>query len=401
MQYLETGFLTFGHEAEVYHPNYIDSNDYVLVNRLGALPELSGCQVKRDGTGGIRAEVVFPPMADCEFTWQKYKEVFSAMKSMGCQVNLSPAIRAQRDMRRNSRNRAGGHVHIGTHKVMGISKEEFSIWSWNNFFSTGSNEHAHDTAMPFELIKDVIYRYANNQRFVDSMLPSFRRRGENSMINSIEDYSTSIRGASDRDDLASQFRGALKYHTVNVYPWTHNMGTVEFRQHHATLNMTKIRNWVRVLINMFHYSDSERLSYAGGSTIVHRFTPSDNPFRARTLKHTIWNCINTEGGMPSRDIMRICGVSYDNLRPRITEIRNHFQSDDIIRTITQQEYGNRYGTSGGRYDLNGYELNRQYTERDAQTSNQISVNYDIDDSILAGMAPDRIEYWNQMIIDRR
>lgn len=401
MQYLETGFLTFGHEAEVYHPNYTNSDDYVLVNRLGALPELSGCQVKRDGTGGIRAEVVFPPMADCEFTWQKYKEVFAVMKSMGCQVNLSPAIRAQRDMRRNSRNRAGGHVHIGTHKVMGISREEFSIWSWNNFFSTGSNEHAHDTAMPFELIKDVIYRYANNQRFIDSMLPSFRRRGENSMINSIEDYSTSIRGALDRDDLASCFRGSLKYHTVNVYPWTHNMGTVEFRQHHATLNMTKIRNWVRVLINMFHYSDSERLGYAGTATIVHRYTPSENPFRARTLKHTIWNCINTEGGMPSRDIMRICGVSYDNLRPRITEIRNHFQSDDIIRTITQQEYGNRYGTSGGRYDLNGYELNRQYTERDAQTSNQISVNYDIDDSILAGMAPDRIEYWNQMIIDRR
>ena len=131
-------------------------------------------------------------------------------------------------------------------------------------------------------------------------------------------------------------------------------------------------------------------------------TPAENPFRARTLKHTIWNCINVSGGMPSRDIMRICGVEYDNLRPRITEIRNHFQSDDIIRTITQQEYGNQYGSSGGRYDLNGYELQSQYTLRNGQSASaNISINYDIDDSILAGLSPDRIDYWNQMIIDRR
>ena len=406
MRYLETGFLTFGHEAEAYHEFWSEQR---LQAHLESQTELSGCKVTRDGTEAIKVEVIFPPMADCEFTWQKYKEVFSVMRDAGCKVSLNANIRSQ--LSYDYINKAGGHVHIGTHKVMGMSKDEFSRWSWDNFFSTGSNQHAHDASMPFELIKDVMYRYANNHKFIDSMLPKYRRynasdyrRTRNDMIKTIEGYASDIRTCDSLSEMANLLGTspyARKYHSVNIQPILDNAGTLEFRQHHATLNMGKLRNWIRVLINMFHHSDSERLSYAGTATIVHRFTPSENPFRARTLKHTIWNCINTEGGMPSRDIMRICGVSYDNLRPRITEIRNHFQSDDIIRTITQQEYGNRYGTSGGRYDLNGYELNRQYTERDRQTSSEISVNYDIDDSILAGMAPDRIEYWNQMIIDRR
>lgn len=399
--YLETGFLTFGHEAEVYHPDYLDYNDRALQSRLASYNELSGCQVDRDGTGGIRAEVIFPPMADCEFTWQKYREVFAVMKSIGCQVNLSPAIRAQHDMRRNSKNRAGGHVHIGTHKVMGMSKDEFSRWSWNNFFATGNNQHAHDTAMPFELIKDVIYRYANDQRFIDSMLPSFRRRGQNSMIASIADCATNIRRADNKIDLAACFYGERKYYTVNVDTWIGNRGTLEFRQHHATLNMGKIRNWIRVLLNMFHHSDNERLQYGDSQTIVQHTTPSENPYRARTLKHTIWNCINTQGGMPSRDIMRIASVGDTNLRGRITEIRNLFQSDDIIRTITQQEYGHQYGSSGGRHDLGGYELQSQYTLRNGQSRQAITVNYDADASVLAGLPLDRIQYWHQQIIDRR
>ena len=403
--YLETGFLTFGHEIEVYHEFW---GEFRLQEHLSNQPELSGCKVDEDGTEAIKAEVIFPPMADCDFTWQKYKEVFAVMKAANCKVSLTPNIRSQ--LRYNYINKAGGHIHVGTNKIMGMSKDEFSRWSWDNFFSTGTVENAHDTAMPFELIKDVVYRYANNQRFIDSLLPKYRRhdtsdyrRERNDMIRSLAGYATDFRTCDSISEMANCLGSSpadRKYNTVNIQPYFEQKNTVEFRQHHATLNMSKLRNWIRLILNMYHYSDSERLRYAGSATIVQHTTPTENPFRARTLKHTIWNCINVSGGMPSRDIMRICGVEYDNLRPRITEIRNHFQSDDIIRTITQQEYGNQYGSSGGRYDLNGYELQSQYTLRNGQTAN-ISIDYDIDDSILAGLSPDRIEYWNQMIIDRR
>ena len=404
--YLETGFLTFGHEIEVYHEFW---GEFRLQEHLSNQPELSGCKVDEDGTEAIKAEVIFPPMADCEFTWQKYKEVFAVMKAANCKVSLTPNIRSQ--LRYDYINKAGGHVHVGTHKVMGMSKDEFSRWSWHNFFSTGNNEHAHDIAMPFELVKDVVYRYANHQRFIDSLLPKYRRydandyrRERNDMIKSLAEYATDFRTCNSVSEMANCLGSSpadRKYNTVNIQPHVEQKGTVEFRQHHATLNMSKLRNWIRLVLNMYHYSDSERLQYGETASIVHRFTPSDNPYRARTFKHTLWNCINTQGGMPSRDIMRICGVEDGNLRARVTEIRNLFQSDDIIRTITQQEYGHQYGDSAGRYDLGGYELQSQYTERNSQSSANISINYDIDDSILAGLSPDRIEYWQQMIIDRR
>ena len=403
MQYLEIGFLTFGHEAEVYHPNYQDHNDYVLVNELSQRVELSGCRVVRDGTSGIRAEVVFPPMADCDFTWHKYKEVFAVMREMGCAVSLNDRIRSQRDVRYGAKNRAGGHVHIGLHKIVGMTKEEFSRWSWNNFFASDlDNPHAYDDQMPFELIKDVVYRYANNERFIDTMLPVFRRNGGNSMIRAIHSYATDIRNSQSVLDMASHFtRDHLKYHNVNLQPIIDNRGTIEFRQHHATLNMTKIRNWIRFLLNMFHYSDSERLCYGTERTIVQHSTPSTNPYRARTFKHTLWNCINTQGGMPARDIMRICGVEDINLRGRISEIRREFSSDDIIRTISQQDYGHQYGSSNGRYDLGGYELNPIYTTRNSEARNEITIDYNVDDSVLAGLSSGWVEYWGHMILDRR
>lgn len=403
--YLETGFLTFGHEAEAYHEFW---DEFRLQQHLAGMPELSGCKVTSDGTEAIKVEVIFPPMADCEFTWQKYKEVFAVMKAANCKVSLTPNIRSQ--FIYDYINKAGGHIHIGTHKIMGMSKDQFSRWSWDNFFSTDTVENAHDTAMPFELIKDVVYRYANNHRFIDSLLPKYRRydamnyrRVRNDMIKSIAEHASAFRTCNSVSDMADCIgRDGLKYHSVNIKPLMSNKGTLEFRQHHATLSMPKLRNWIRLVLNMFHYSDSERLQYGEAATIVQHTTPTDNPYRARTFKHTLWNCINTQGGMPSRDIMRICGVEDGNLRARITEIRNLFQSDDIIRTITQQEYGHQYGDSAGRHDLGGYELQSQYTLRNGQSASaNISINYDIDDSILAGLSPDRIEYWNQMIIDRR
>jgi len=328
------------------------------------------------------------------------------MRAANCKVSLTPNIRSQ--LSGCYINKAGGHVHIGTHKVMGMSKDEFSRWSWDNFFATGNNQHAHDAQMPFELIKDVIYRYANHHRFIDSMLPKYRRYdanaysySRNGMIKSIARYASDFRDCDDANAMARIINGTLKYHSVNIQPLLDNDGTLEFRQHHATLNMSKLRNWIRFLLNMFHYSDNERLQYGDNQTIVQHTTPSENPFRARTLKHTIWNCINTQGGMTSRDIMRICGIDYDNLRPRITEIRRHFESDDIIRTITQQEYGHQYGTSGNRYDLNGYELQPQYTLRNSQSSQSIYIDTSTDDDVLAGLSQDRIDYWRQMIIDRR
>jgi hypothetical protein len=401
--YLETGFLTFGHECEAYHEFW---SDYRLQQHLASMPELSGCKVIGDGTEGIKVEVIFPPMADCAFTWQKYKEVFAVMRAANCKVSLTPNIRSQ--LSHCYINRAGGHVHIGTYKIMGISKDEFSRWSWDNFFNNGNVVNAHDVQMPFELIKDVIYRYANDHRFIDSMLPKYRRydasdysRSRNGMIKSIARYASGFRACDDEHAMARIINGTMKYHTVNIQPLLDNDGTIEFRQHHATLNMGKLRNWIRVLLNMFHYSDNERLQYGDSQTIAQHTTPSENPYRARTLKHTIWNCINTQGGMPSRDIMRIASVADINLRARITEIRNLFQSDDIIRTITQQEYGHQYGSSNGRHDLGGYELQSQYTLRNGQTSQSITVNYDADASVLAGLSLDRIQYWHQQIIDRR
>jgi hypothetical protein len=95
--------------------------------------------------------------------------------------------------------------------------------------------------------------------------------------------------------------------------------------------------------------------------------------------------------------MNITGMGADNIRARISEIRNAIGQDAVL-TYTQQQYNHRYGASGGSHDLGGYEILQEVTRREIAPQNAIEGDLlpsDIiaSDSIWHGLPYDIVQYF--------
>ena len=82
---------TFGIEIET------SGVSYPNVQRALRDAGIKGFEAKPDGTPSVDAEIVLPPMADCQIAWEYVADVCRVLDRIGCRVNRS----------------CGLHVHVG------------------------------------------------------------------------------------------------------------------------------------------------------------------------------------------------------------------------------------------------------------------------------------------------
>ena len=245
MSHMNNGFMVFGNECE------IDDLSAPRAERALSDAGLDAVWVTTDASSGVTAEIVFPPLPFCTRSKNFVGRVYEVLENAGATISVG----------------CGHHVHFSASQVTNCTMDEFIDDAMNRARNTSyecpNSEKFPDgdlfgDAMPFELVKDVVYRYGTHQQEVNRILP--RSRHENRMCNNLYNKvrHNDFNGISSMGDLNAHLGG--KFCAINVSTYnTH--GTIEFRQHAGTLNAHKIWGWIELIHNMFKWSDNERLEY--------------------------------------------------------------------------------------------------------------------------------------------
>jgi len=389
---------------------YFNENDYLV---FGLECEVKGLSVNRsrealrnaninwvhvtdDGTSGVDAEIVFPPLPDCSIAWRKVEEVYQCLENAGAGINVS----------------CGHHIHISTKKIDGDrhSKNQFLSKSMRLSETSNypniqiANECFSRDEMSPELMIDVTRRIVKHDSVYNSMVSESRRNNhfcENSRVNqemldncnTIQDLENAFCSGSNR---------SRKFMAINFTRWSRgtvrisnpetvrDATTVEFRKHQGTLDMYKIRAWVRFHLNLFYTSDSTRLDYSNTNPVSND-TPVQ-PFRNHSRVGLIWSMCRSDNGASVQELMNATGTSAINVRARISEMRARF-GDDVVVTHSQQANGASYGDGDThtRYQI------RETIQTSASSIRLLPENRIGLDSLFSGLDDNLFEYIQERI----
>ena len=335
---------------------------------------IRGCDVKPDGTPGVDAEIVLPPLAAGQLAWDYIHNVCAALESAGCTVNRS----------------CGLHVHISNAPLdpelrpNGFSGDSIAHKERTGRYITGN---AYGEPLDALAVKDIMTRYTAQQPTIDRMHPASRTNNRYCMPID----AAALRSADTISALASATRG--KFSTVNLQTWSR--GTIEFRQAAGTIEPIKIIAWVKFLLNLVDWTVTQRVE-AGEREQLHE-TP-EQPFRRGARIGVIYTLCRQPGGATVRDMMNATGTTEQNIRGRISEIRDRV-GDAAVITHTQQANGASYGDGT---DLARYEVLASWTER-STGARMVPENRRGMPSIWAGMGDLDFEWWQDRIhhLDQR
>ena len=341
--------------------------------------ELNFIYVKTDGTSGVDFEIAFPILSiDSELSWYYVNKVLKVLVDNGCGVKKC----------------CGVHVHIGLKPIStNITNDDFTKLSIETCGIGSSrptyipqSSSAFEDVLDNAIIKDVVYRYAKHQLEINKIFPPSRTNnqfclGLDNCIDAIANCDGSINSLMnaivDRHNTHRTNR-ISKFFTVNLQSYA-KYGTIEFRQHSATLERDKIKPFVMMLSNMFNHSINNRM-LTNNSRIERQELPT-NPFNPRTKLGLLWSLCKTDNGATTREIMDHCNIdNARSVRRTISTIRSKF-THHSVECLTQQFYNHRYGTSNDEHDLNGYKIPSHIDV--AITSN--SIDESVGDHFLIGL----------------
>tara|TARA_R100000951_G_scaffold16512_3_gene13024 strand:+ start:4402 stop:5475 length:1074 start_codon:yes stop_codon:yes gene_type:complete len=326
--------------------------------------EIRGCDVKPDGTPSVDAEIVLPPLADCQFAYEYIEKVCVAIERAGASVNRA----------------CGLHVHIGNAPLIEMSPTRFCGDSIDVKERTGRYVVGQYYADPMDVaaVKDVMHRYTRQQNTINKMHPRSRTNNRYCMPLTLArvDAATTI---SDLD--------FGKFTTVNLQTW--RRGTIEFRQGAGTIETDKIWNWVQFLLNLFDHTNTTRVE-SGTRTIV-TDTP-EQPFRRGARVGVQYTMMRTLDGATTQDIMDATGCSEQRVRAAVSEIRSRIGDAGVI-TSTQQANGASYGDGTAH---TSYRVPLEFeTTTDGAT---LLPDHRIGNpSIWAGLSDNLFEWWHNRI----
>jgi hypothetical protein len=352
---------TFGIELEYY---FSSSNCQSVAHCRRTLHDagFDWLDVKTDGTAAVDVEIVFPPMVDCPEFRRDLSTIMEICKDLGLKY----------------RTDCGLHVHIGIKRL----KPATPIASYmahvkerarQNFLMPDASFFC-DEPMQFELLKDVVRRYSDQQNVIDAFMPQSRAAQTRGMLRSISNLTRVNEASFEQTENVSQLDRVIggKYNAVNVATW--DRGTIEFRQHPATLSSGKVMNWVSLLIGLIEDSDANRIDYAPSATreVTETVASPVQPYRRNSNIGLLWSACRISGGASVRQLVNITGMTPQNIRARFSEMRSA-HGDDVIVMHTQQSYNNHYGSSNGQHDLGGYEVLEQVERTTSQASSGVCL----------------------------
>lgn len=322
-----------------------------------------GCQVKPDGTPSVDAEIVLPPLADCQVAYEYLQSVCNVLDSVGCSINTS----------------CGLHVHISNAELRDHSPAAYTGASIAHTEARGGFLASHGEPLDFVIVKDIMHRYERQQDTLNTMFA--RSRTHNRYCAPLS--ASKIDSASTIRDLDHG-----KFYAINLQTW--QRGTIEFRQHGGTIDCDKIWNWVQFILNLVRWTKTERV--ANGTRTIVQDTPV-TPFRRGSrvgVQYTMMR--NGNGGTTTRDIMDATGCSEQRVRAAVSEIRQRV-GDNAVITHTQQSNGGSYGDGT---DLTRYEVLTSFETTGGGYELLDDDNIGIA-SIWAGTSDEIFEYWQDRI----
>jgi hypothetical protein len=385
---LPNTFATFGIEQEY---NAADCPLYVRNDPINATRNalrdagLDWIKCIEDGSGGVDVELVFPPAVDCPEFWADYSKAMEVCANLGLRYVQN----------------CGFHVHVGTRRLKAYSNQLAAFWensklnAKRNIFKVSDNWLCDiSNLMGYSLVKDIMRFYGLNQGFIDKAMPRSRSNPPAASMISNIGWTKTSRAFDSADNLeelkdviirwkrdnGARWQTRPKFMAFNVEPY--ESGTIEFRQHPATLSSKKAANWVRLLINAIETCDKERLTSGNGEAETHTETviTPDCPYRSGSNIGMIYRACRQSGGATVRELSELTGMGRDNIVARISEIRNAIGQDAVL-TYTQQHYNHRYGSSAGRYDMGGYEILESYQRHIATPSSAVIIREDAPEDI--------------------
>ena len=193
-------------------------------------------------------------------------------------------------------------------------------------------------------------------------------------------------------------RSGGKYSAINLLSlapnnYSNNVKyTMEFRSHSGSMEMEKLRNWIRFLLNLAYHSIDTRFVQA--QSLLQ--TPNIIA-RQGTKAQIVWELARSENGASTQELMNASNIqSAQRIRVMFSEWRTQLSNtfgQNVIETLTQQHYGHRYSTSNGQHDLNGYRIPKEIQGN----GNGYVFNGAGDAGILAGMTQDLLNATNARI----
>ena len=374
-----TPIPTFGIEVEMGGISY--SRFERLLNDEGIT---SGFKSVYDASLNVDAEIVTCPLAPCQTAWEYIQNLLAAINKIG-----------RREL--GSSNRlinvgCGLHVHIGNAFLTnGVDADEYCRKSIASFPNSLHLDHA-DT-MDVALVKDIVWRYARQQKMISTMLANSRRQGGEGhrFCKEIDRLVAQIENANTISQLESILASVCddsKFSSVTLKTW--RKGTIEFRQHQGTTDNLKIRRWVEFLLNIVTHSTINRIDGNGTRTINHT-TPID-PFRRNTRVGVQYNMMRTDNGATTRELMDATGCSEERVRGRVTEIRRRVGAQAVV-THTQQSNGANYGDGT---DHTRYQVLQTYQEQ-TDGAELMPENRRGGESVWCGITDDHFTWWQDRI----
>tara|TARA_R100001440_G_scaffold19195_2_gene32447 strand:- start:18790 stop:19812 length:1023 start_codon:yes stop_codon:yes gene_type:complete len=124
----------------------------------------------------------------------------------------------------------------------------------------GVHIHLKPRNLTVEKVKNIYKRYAKYEREIDSWMPPSRRGNRNqwcySIISNANAPAFEAYQGNSFYELVASLPNSIRYHKVNLRSLT-RYGTVEFRQHSASTDYTKISNWIKFLIEFCEQEESD------------------------------------------------------------------------------------------------------------------------------------------------
>lgn len=352
--------------------------------------------------GNVDAEVIFPPLILDEISIEEYvKPVQDVSERAGGYIRI----------------RCGGHIHVGCKTPKNITSHEFNakqVQHWKNTVYEdlsgkrggyiSSNIELSDL-MPFEFIKDVIYCYAKNQDYINSILPESRRSDDydswhrpiHRILNS-ENFHSARNISSWSDEILG------KRNAINVSPYTTKQ-TIEFRQGASTLSPQKLLNWVKTIKHIYTNASNncDWSTYVIPETTrtIETTTPTQHNNGRSFVARVYDMCRNHNNGQGAtiEEIMNVTNAGDQNIRSRISELRRTYGQGAIV-THTQQSNDHVYG-DGQIYCR--YQILHSFNKTVTNPSNEmpnVDLIYNPSYDILSTMS-DELRTWNEYLIRTR
>ena len=351
---------------------------------IGWVKVKSDISIPQDNSNDSTWEIVFPPMGDCDRTWQVIKTASEILE----RYNVYDPNHA----RNGSSETAGMHVHVSAADLQDyLTAEEFTEASIRHTSNSsgylGGNTWFKDKMCSLS-VKDIVKRMHSNQSIVDSALPSSRRNAF--YCQPITDRSIRrIENLNTVEEITNAI-GQGKYHVINLHQWN-GYETIEFRQGQCTWSMEKTREWARLLLALVYSTRQGRVVEGSAQTTT---TPSrgDEIFRRGTRIAVQYDLMRTEAGATTREIIAAMGGTEGDVRRRVSELRDRLEDAAII-THTQQAQGRSY--SDGT-DWTRYQVATQYSA--GQPDAMVPENRRLPETIFATLTDEQYEYWQDRII---